>query len=168
MWIHPATYTYRPDQPETDLETLWIERLGWGYLLRRDLWLKVETSEEELIQEGYEALRPPTDKEVSTCPYCHMHICGIPGYLKERHFLECGGSGEDHLAMEDSMISDLRRANYERGILERRQRELEELEEMERKERFDRIKEESQARQLSKDRKKRLKDETRELLKKKL
>lgn len=167
MWIHPATYTYRSDPPENALETLWVERHGWGYLLRRDLWLRVDASPEQLDEEGYEALRPDTDAEVSVCPFCRMHICGIPGYLKETHFAECGGSGEDHLALEDSMISEQRRLIYERTILERRQRELEELEEAERKERFDRIKDEAQARQLSKDRKKRLKQETRDLLKKK-
>jgi hypothetical protein len=167
MWIHPATYTFRTDQPDNPLETLWVARSGWGYLLRRDLWLNIDASAEELIREGYEAMKPLTDGEVSLCPYCRMYICGIPGYLREQHFSACGGSGEDHLALEDSMISEQRRLMFERQVLARRQRELEELEEMERKERFDRIKDEAQARQLSKDRKKRLKDLTRETLRKK-
>jgi hypothetical protein len=168
MWIHRATYTYRADEPDNLLEALWVERPGWGYLLRRDLWIEMECSADELIQQGYVEMRPATDGEVSFCPLCRMYICAIPGYLRERHFLECGGGAENHLATEDQMISDLRRANYELKIFEQKRREQEELEEMERKERFGRIKEEAQARQLSKDRKKRLKEDTRELLRKKL
>ena len=167
MWIHPATYTYRMDQPENELDSLWVERPGWGYLLRRDLWVNVDVSAEELRQQGYEEMRPETDEQVSYCPFCHMYICDIPGYLQEAHFLECGGSGEDPLALEDSMISEQRRLMFERTVMAKRRRELEELEEAERKERFDRIKDEAQARQLSKDRKQRLKKETRELLRKK-
>ncbi len=168
MWIHPATYTYREDAPENLLETLWVERPGWGYLLRRDLWLKTESSAEELVQDGYVQMNSQTDEEVSFCPFCRMYICAIPGYLKEKHFLECGGGGENHLALEDAMVSEQRRLLFERKILAQRQREKEELEEMERKERFDRVKEEAQTRQLSKDRKKRLKEYTKEFLRKKL
>jgi hypothetical protein len=168
MWIHPSTYTYRSDEPENLLDTLWVERPGWGYLLRRDLWLRIECSAEDLIRQGYVEMRPLSEGEVSFCPFCHMYICAIPGYLKEKHFLACGGGGENLLAMEDAMISEQRRLMYERKISEQKRREKEELEEMERKERFDRVKEEAQARQLSKDRKKRLKVDTKELLRKKL
>jgi hypothetical protein len=168
MWIHPATYTYREDEPESLLETLWVERPGWGYLLRRDLWLRTEAAAQELVRQGYVPMSPRTDGDVSFCPFCRMHICAIPGYLKEKHFLECGGGGENHLAIEDSMISEQRRLMYESKILAQRQREKEELEEMERKERFDRIKEEAQSRQLSKDRKKKLKQDTRDLLRNKI
>jgi hypothetical protein len=107
-----------------------------------------------------------TNEEVSVCPHCGMHIDSIPGYLRERHETECGGGGEGHLAMEDRMISDQRMIIHERKIREQEQRARQELEDAEKKERFDRIRDEAMARQLGKDRKKKLKDEARELLKK--
>jgi hypothetical protein len=166
IWIHPATYTYRLEPPEQDYQSLWVERAGWGYLMRTDLWAQVESTIATLVNQGFAEMAPATDTEVSFCPHCRMYIHAVPGMLKEKHMAECGGAGEDNLAMEDRMISEIRREIHERRILQRIEQERQELEEAEKRERFDRIKEETAARQLSKDRKKRLKDETRELLRK--
>jgi hypothetical protein len=166
IWIHPATYTFCLEQPEKDYETLWVERPGWGYLMRTDLWNQTESTVADLVAQGFVELTPATDPEISFCPSCGMYIHAIPGLLKERHMNECGGSGEDQMAMEDHMVSEIRREIHERRILAKIEQEREELREAEKRERFDRIKAEAATRQVAKDRKKRLKDETREQLRK--
>jgi hypothetical protein len=164
FWIHPATYTYRFDEPERMLETLWCERPGWGYLRRRDLWLRVETTAEELDRQGFVPRLPPAEDGARLCPYCGMYICGIPGFLVEKHLGECRGGEENWMRLEDILIDDVRRTRYERKILEQQLREQAELAEAEKRERFDRIREENAARQQSKDRKARLRRETKEEL----
>jgi hypothetical protein len=164
FWVHPTSYTYRVDEPEKLLETLWVERPGWGYLMRSDLWLSRECSEEELLSKGYREMVPVADGQASLCPFCRMYICDIPGYLVEKHMAECGGGRGEPYALLENAINEQRRVIHERRILEAIQRAKEELEEAERRERFDRIREEQLERQQQKDRKKRLKEEVRDQL----
>ncbi len=165
-WIHAASLTYREDSPEKMIETLWVARAGWGYLKRRDLWVARESTVEELVAQGYAPRRPPSDEEVSLCPRCGMYICSIPGYLVHKHATECGGGAGEGSALDEALIQAERLKKYEQKILADKLREAAEQEEMERRERFDRIRDEQLARQLSKDRKKRLKEETRQELRK--
>lgn len=167
LWIHPASYTYRSDYPERMIETLWVERQGWGYLMRRDLWIPTDLSVEELEAQGYERWTPPGKDDAFRCPSCGMYICRVPGYLARKHIQACGAGGEDWQKIEDAMISNIRMEMYHQRLLEEKRRELEEQMELARQERFDRIREEQQARQLAKDRKRRLREETREKLRKK-
>ncbi|MEJ2716444.1 MAG: hypothetical protein P8182_04800 [Deltaproteobacteria bacterium] len=162
LWIHPGSFTYRLDEPEKPLETVWSAHPDWGYLRRRDLWIQTERPEKEMVNEGYVARKPLTDAEVSTCPYCGMYICSIPGALVKKHLTECGGRGENWLKIEEAIISDHRLKMQEAKILAEKMREQAELEAMERRERFDEMRESAIARQLAKDRKRRLKQETKE------
>jgi hypothetical protein len=167
VWVHPASYTFRSDQPERLIETLWVQRSGWGYLKRRDMWIRTDQSIEELEARGYQAWIPPHQaNETFRCPSCGMYISNVPGYLAKKHVAACSGSDENWQATEDKMIAGIREEIYQRRLIEQKRRELEEQAEMERQERFDRIREEQQTRQSAKDRKKRLKEETREQLRK--
>jgi hypothetical protein len=166
FWIHPATFTYRADKPDKLIETLWVERSGWGYVRRRDLWTQSDRSSEELRAEGYTLRLPDSDDRVRLCPFCGMYICDIPGYLTQKHFSECGGSAENWQAIEESLISDQRMKRYEAEIMARKLQELAELQEAEKRERYDRLREEMALRQQQKDRKKRLKEETKQEWKK--
>lgn len=167
FWIHPAGYTYRTDEPKVVLQTLWVERPGWGYIRRRDMWVPRVCSEEELIAEGYARRNPPTGDETRVCPSCGMYIDGIPGALVAKHISQCRGLAEDGTKLEEILIQDQRIRIYERKLRLQREQELAELLEAERRERFDKVKEENVARQLGKDRKARLKREAREQLRKK-
>ena len=164
FWVHPASFTYRFDEPEQVLETVWIAHPGWGYLRRRDLWIRREGSVADLMAQGYLERKSLSHEEVSICPFCRMYICSIPGALVQKHFAKCGGNVEDWLKLEQEVIEDVRRKNYEKAVLEARMQELAEQEALERKERFERVREELAQRQLEKDRKKRLKEETRKEL----
>ncbi len=165
-WVHAASFTYREDAPEKLIETLWVQRAGWGYIKRRDLWVLRQCSREELVAHGYVIRRPVPDEEVLNCPHCGMYMCLIPGYLVHKHIAECGGGAGEGQAMEEALVQDQRMKKYAQKILADKMREAAELEEMERRERFGKIREEQQARQLQKDRKKRLKEQTREELRK--
>ncbi len=83
-----------------------------------------------------------------------------------KHIAECGGGAGEGRALEETLIQAERMKKYEQKILADKLREAAELEEMERRERFDRIRDEQLSRQLQKDRKKRLKEQTREELRK--
>ena len=157
-WVHAASLTYREDPPEKLIETLWVQRAGWGYLKRRDLWVLKECSREELVAQGYALRRPVPDEEVLNCPHCGMYICSIPGYLVHKHIAQCGGGAGEGQAMEEALIQDQRMKRYAQKILAEKLREEAELEEMERRERFGKIRDEQLSRQLQKDRKKRLKE----------
>lgn len=162
VWIHPGSFTYRLDEPEKPLETIWSAHPDWGYLRRRDLWIQTERPEKEMVKEGYVVRKPLTDPHVSTCPYCGMYICSVPGALVKKHLSECGGRGENWLKIEEAIISDQRRKNQEAKILAEKMREKAELESQERRERFGEIRESAIAQQLAKDRKRRLKQQTKE------
>jgi hypothetical protein len=165
FWVHQASFTYRLDTPEKMLETLWSARKGWGYLRRRDLWTEEVCTVEELAERGFEPMRSEDHPGVRICPHCRMYMCDIPGSLMAKHITLCRGGGEDWLAIEDSMVHDIRVKQYFGKIMAAKLREQQELEEGEKRERFDRIREDAQSKQLAKDRKKRLKQETREDLK---
>ena len=79
-----------------------------------------------------------------------------------KHIAECKGGHEDWKTIEEAIVGDQRRRNFEAQILAARLMEQEEQELAEKRERFERIKEERLARQEAKDRKKRIKRETRE------
>ena len=91
-----------------------------------------------------------------------MYICDVPGYLVQKHFSECGGSAENWQAVEETLVSDQRMKKYEAAIMARKLRELADLQGAEKRERYDRIKEEMSLRQQQKDRKKRMKEETKQ------
>ena len=162
FWIHAASFTYRADKPDKLIETLWVERPGWGYVRRRDLWTMCECSEEYLRARGYMLRRPDSDEFVRHCPFCDMYVCDIPGYLAHKHFSECGGSAENWQAIEETLISDRRMKEYEAKIMRRKLQELADQQEAEKRERYDRLKEEASLRQQQKDRKKRMKEETKQ------
>lgn len=162
IWIHPASLTYRFDEPANLMETIWAQRSGWGYLKRSDLWTKKEAHLQDLLAAGYKPRKSQTDEDVAVCPSCGMYMDAIPGSLVSRHKSECGGYGENWQAIEETLINDVRMKRYEAKIAEQKRREQEELEEAERRERQDKIKEGLLARQLQKDRKRRLKQETKE------
>jgi hypothetical protein len=162
FWIHPASLTCRLDSPDPLLETVWVERQGWGYLRRRDLWIKRDCSLEELESEGYVLRKTPGDEDVLVCPYCRMYMQTIPGSLVQKHIAACRGGNEDWQKLEDALISDQRMQAYEAKILAEKLREEAELADAERRDRYDKIREGNVARQTRKDRKKRLKEETKE------
>jgi hypothetical protein len=164
IWIHQATFTYRLDQPERTLETLWVERPGWGYIKRRDMWIPRECTPEEASAEGLVLRKPLSDPEVHVCPYCSTYVASIPGALLRNHFVQCGGNDEDWAKIEETIISDQRRKQHEDRVLAAMMRARAEQEEMEKRARFDKIREDQLARQLNKDRKKRLKEQTRKEL----
>jgi hypothetical protein len=166
IWIHQASYTYRLDPPRSMIETIWAERPGWGYLKRRDLWVLFEATEDELIEFGFVEQQPSTDGDVKRCPSCGMYISSVPGYLVAKHLAECRGTGENTYKIEEAASHGQRVAKFERELNDRSLREQQEQKEAVLRERFDRIKEENLARQKSKDRKGRMKQETREHLRK--
>lgn len=161
-WLHPSSFTYRVDPPRTLLQTLWIAHPGWGYIRRRDLWVEQECARDELHERGFQELDPDADEIADSCPFCQMLIVGVPGALMRKHLSECGGMGEDWLSIEDAVISDVRLKVYERKLIEEARRAKEEAEYQEKRERFGKIRQENLARQMSKDRKRRLREETRE------
>lgn len=164
IWIHSSSYTFRLDEPDRMLETIWSERPGWGYLRRRDLWVKREISVEEMKKQGYVLRVPVSQDGARTCPHCGMYICGIPGFLVKKHITECGGGGGSWNKLEEAVIDEQRLRIHEARLLEETLRMEREMQEAVRKERFDRIREQNVARQQGKDRKSRLKKETREEL----
>ncbi len=166
FWVHPASYTYAADEPKTMLETLWVERPGWGYILRRDLWVSRECSETELIAEGYIRRNFSSGDKTGVCPSCNMYVDGIPGSLMAKHLSHCRGLADNSSKMEEILIQDQRLKMFERKLRLQREQELAELMEAERRERFDKVKEDNLARQQGKDRKARLKREAREQLRK--
>jgi len=154
------------DKPEKPIETLWVQRQGWGYLKRRDIWVELESSQEQLRDLGFVLRRPDSDDLVRCCPFCGMYICDVPGYLVQKHFSECGESAENWQAIEERLISDQRMKKYEAKMIAQKLQEIAELQEAEKRERFDRLKEEISMRQQQKDRKKRIRAETKEEWKK--
>lgn len=164
MWIHPASYTYRFDEPDRILETLWCERPGWGYVRGRDLWIEVEASSEEIQRQGFVMRAPLAEDGARLCPHCGMYMDGIPGFLVQKHLAACGGGEENWMKMEEILIENVRRERFERQVLARKLREEAELADAERRERFDKIREENAVRQQSRDRKARLRRETKDEL----
>ncbi|MEW6347589.1 MAG: hypothetical protein AB1646_00880 [Thermodesulfobacteriota bacterium] len=163
LWIHPATLTYRRDSPRRVMEALWVERRGWGYLRRRDVWIKVTDSVERLIAMGYEERSLPDSPGVVTCPYCGLYACGVAGAYVKKHLADCRGT-DNGSALEEMLIDDIRLKRHHARILEAKLRAIQEQEEQERRERMDKAKEEALAAQASKDKKKRMKEETRQEL----
>lgn len=164
IWIHPTSYTFRLDEPERMLETIWSERPGWGYIRRRDLWIRKVASVEEVQRAGFVLRTPVSEDGAQICPHCGMYISGVPGFLVKKHFAECGGLGENFTKLEEAVIEEQRYKLHEAAVLAEMLRMEKEMEEAARKERFDRMREENLARQQNKDRKARLKRETREEL----
>lgn len=164
VWIHPSSYTFRLDQPERVLETIWSERPGWGFIRRKDMWVMRECMIQDLIRDGYVLRKPISQHGTVTCPACGMYISGIPGNLVRKHFAECSGPGEDWKRLEEAVIDDVRLKSYQARILAETLRMQREQEEAEKRDRFDRIKEENLARQRQKDRKARLKKDVKEEL----
>jgi hypothetical protein len=162
FWIHPASLTCRLDTPDQILETIWVERPGWGYLRRRDLWIQRDCSLEELKAEGYVLRKPLENEDVVVCPYCGMYMDAIPGSLARKHVAGCRGSDENWAKIEDALVSEQRMKAYEAKILADKLKEQAELADAERRERHDKIREGMLNRQVSKDRKKRLREETKE------
>ncbi|MGB6063652.1 MAG: hypothetical protein WBG50_02525 [Desulfomonilaceae bacterium] len=162
FWIHPASFTCRVDTPDQMLETIWAERPGWGYLRRRDLWIKRECTLGELEDEGYVLMKPVGEEEVDECPCCGMYMQGIPGSLVGKHISGCCGGNEDWQKIEEVLVSEQRIRSYEAKIRAEKLRAQAELEDIERRERHDKIREDTMARQAKKDRKKRLRNETKE------
>ena len=160
FWIHPSSYTYRMDEPDRLLETVWVERKGWGFLKRRDLWVQRESTRDELAEAGFEPRKPVSDPDVIVCPICGMYTCALPGSLVKKHLSECGGGDEEWQKIESTLITRERVRLHEQRILAEIERQKAEQIEKERRDRFERIREENLARQVQKDRKKRIREET--------
>jgi hypothetical protein len=96
-----------------------------------------------------------------------MFISSIPGFLQAKHNTTCARPILDDRKIEEAVIDGVRMAKYEQKIIRQRMQEQLEQEEMERKDRQDRIKEEMFSKQQQKDRKKRLRQQTREELRNK-
>jgi hypothetical protein len=166
IWVHKASFTYSVDPPESIIETIWAERKGWGFLKSRDMWIHIDADLAQLRSIGYFQRKPPHDPSVRICPHCRMYSDSIPGALMKRHENECRGSADEWIKVEETLITDIRRQQYEKAILDEIRRQKEEEEERERRERFGKIREDALARQSAKDRKKRLKQEARQALRK--
>lgn len=80
----------------------------------------------------------------------------------QKHLAGCRGGNENWQKIEEAMISDQRMRAYEAKILAQKLKEEAELFDAERRERHDKIREGMLARQVGKDRKKRLREETKE------
>jgi hypothetical protein len=91
-----------------------------------------------------------------------MYIISIPGSLVKKHIQACGGAGEDWLAIENEVISNKRMKDHEARLQAAAEREKAEREAAEKRERFDRIREDALKQQLAKDKKRRLREETKE------
>ncbi|MFH0826172.1 MAG: hypothetical protein V2B18_25755 [Pseudomonadota bacterium] len=167
FWVHEAAYTYSLEEPERYIETLWVARDGWGYIRRRDLWLRREGNLDRYIARGFRERRPLTDPEVHICPGCGMYIGSVPGSLTAKHFLECGGDTVAVRAIEESLISEQRTKRYQAKLLQAKELLEKEAADQERKDRFDKAREEANSRQQSKDRKKKIKDQARKELREK-
>ncbi len=163
LWIHPATFTYRRDAPQKVMESLWVDRRGWGYLRRRDLWIKVTDSVERLETMGYEEISLPGTPGVATCPYCRLYVSGIAGAFLKKHIAACRGT-DNGSALDEMLIDDIRIRRHEERILQAKLRAIQEQEEQERRQRFEKVREEQLAAQVTKDKKKRMKEETRQEL----
>ena len=120
---------------------------------------------EELVAEGYVLRTAAGEEDVMECPYCGMYMHAIPGSLIQNHISHCRGGNENWQKIEDAIISEQRLKTYLAKILAEKMREQAELEDIERRDRYDKIREGMLARQTMKDRKKRLKAETKEELK---
>ena len=114
------------------------------------------------MAEGYVLRKALGEEDVVVCPYCGMYMHAIPGSLVTKHISQCRGGNEDWQKIEDVIISEQRMKAYLAKILAEKLREQAELEDMERRERYDKIREGMVARQTGKDRKKRLKEETKQ------
>lgn len=129
---------------------------------RRDLWIKRECFLEELVAEGYVLRKAAGEEDVVVCPCCGMYMHAIPGSLVQKHISQCRGGNEDWQKIEDVIISEQRLKVYLAKILAEELKEQAELEDAERRDRYDKIREGMVARQTRKDRKKRLKEETKQ------
>lgn len=164
LWIHQATFTFTDKEPSVQVEALWVAHPGWGYLQRKDLWIKVQDDPAHLESRGFVRLPENGETPCIECPHCGMRIFSIPGYFISKHRGICGGGEEDYYAMEEQLISVQRLKWYEAKLERERLRLEKELAEAEKRERFDRIREDQLQKQRQKDRKLRLKEEARKTL----
>ncbi len=107
-------------------------------------------------------MKPVGEEEVDECPCCGMYMQSIPGSLVGKHISGCCGGNEDWQKIEEVLVSEQRIRSYEAKIRAEKLRAQVELEDIERRERHDKIREDTMARQAKKDRKKRLRNETKE------
>lgn len=126
------------------------------------MWIKRECFLEELVAEGYVLRKAAGEEDVVVCPCCGMYMHAIPGSLVQKHISQCRGGNEDWQKIEDVIISEQRLKVYLAKILAEELKEQAELEDAERRDRYDKIREGMVARQTRKDRKKRLKEETKQ------
>lgn len=164
LWLHRATWLYRRDSPENILELIWTAHPGWGFLRGRDMWISHEMTPEEAEAKGYVEGEASDEDAETVCSNCGMRMISIPGTLRSKHYAECCGMDEDWRKIEATMIEERRRTDYERRLIEEKLRQERELLEEEKRERLEKSKEDQLARQLAKDRKRRLKLETRKTL----
>jgi hypothetical protein len=167
LWIHKASSTFRRDEPVNLIQTVWIADAGWGSHKTRDQWIATEQAAEELQAAGYTELAPPEDPDVVVCPHCMTYMQGVPGSVVQKHLQACGGSGDNWIAMEAAVIADYRLKKFEAQIEAETKRAKEEQAAQEKKERFDRMREDIQKQQTAKDRKRKIREETRRDLRKK-
>jgi len=166
FWVHQASRSYRRDRPDRFLEFIWRAHPAWGYIRGKDLWVSRECREDELIAEGLLEIRPETETDSGRCRHCGMLMNLVPGAFVRKHFSQCGGGSEDWSRIENFIIDEKRMKDYEARLRDAALRKQREREELEKQERLDRAREEFQARQQAKDRKRRLKEETKEALRK--
>jgi hypothetical protein len=166
VWIHAGSQLFSFEAPDRLLETVWIAHPGWGYLKCRDLWAQAELTQQEIQERGFVRRARVVEGGAMNCPGCGMYIHGIPGYLVRKHVDQCLGNEENPAKMEEQVITQQRIKAYEKKIVDEIIRLKKEQEYQERKERFDKIRQDAMSKQAAKDRKKAMKQRTREELRK--
>lgn len=166
LWIHQASSTFRRDEPANLLQTVSTADPEWGFHSSRDQWVPTERSDRELRDAGFTELGAPDDPDVVWCPHCRTIMQGLPGSVTQKHLRACDGGGEDWLYMEATVLADVRLKKYEATLLADAKRDKEERDAQTKKERFDRMKDEVQKQQMGKDRKRRIREETKKELRK--
>jgi hypothetical protein len=164
VWVHHGGGLYCANTPTRLIETVWIERPGWGYVLRRDLWTCSDEAIGDLVSSGYRDLDAFGKDDLRSCKGCGLLMIGVPGALVSSHIVSCNAGAKSLRKIDEIIIEKQRIKLHEAEVMLRLQRERAEREEAERRERTEKLRDEGLARLAAKDRKKRLKDEAKEQL----
>lgn len=164
IWIHKATFSYRVERPTSEWQTLWVFRKGWGYMKRRDMWTPLRIDEDDLRKQGFVPLKLGSDPDVHVCKTCGLTMESIPGFLRQKHHALCARNSEEGRKLDEIMIEDQRIKIAEARLRRKELQERLEEEAEQKRERFDEIREETALKQMSRNRRQRLRDEAREQL----
>ncbi|MDQ1240400.1 MAG: hypothetical protein QG577_2586 [Thermodesulfobacteriota bacterium] len=164
IWIHKASFSYLLERPAGEWQTLWVFRQGWGYMKRRDIWTPLRIDEDDLRKQGFVLLKPGSDPDVHVCKTCGLHMESIPGFLRQKHHALCARNSEEGRKLDEMLIEDQRIKIAEARLRQEELQERLEEEAEQKKERFDEIREETALKQMSRNRRQKLREEAREQL----